>query len=151
MPRNELPLRTVADTNTVVSGLLWYGNPRRVLDAAREGKLQLYTTAALLAEIDEVLQRPKFAQRLSLAGVSSRTLVLGYAALASLIEPAVIAPVITVDPDDDAVLACAVAARAEAIVSGDSHLLDLEKYQGIPILTAAQLLARLKSERIDDT
>ena len=151
MPRSELPLRTVADTNTVVSGLLWHGNPRRVLDAAREGALQLYTTAILLAEIDEVLQRPKFAQRLSLAGVSSHTLVLGYAALASLIEPAVIEPVITVDPDDDAVLACAVAARAAAIVSGDSHLLDLEEYQGIPVLTAAQLLARLKSVRVDDT
>ena len=122
-----------------------------MLDAAREGALQLYTSASLLAEIDEVLQRPKFAQRLSLAGVSLRTLVLGYAALASLIEPAAIAPVITVDPDDDAVLACAVAARAEAIVSGDSYLLDLEKYEGIPILTAAQLLARLKSERSEDT
>ena len=151
MPRSELPLRVVADTNTVISGLLWHGNPRRVPDAAREGRFQLYTSAALLAEVDEVLQRPKFAQRLSLAGVSSRTLVLGYAALALLIEPAAIAPVITEDPDDDAVLACAVAARAEAIVSGDSHLLELENYEGIPILTVAQLLARLKTEPSEDT
>ena len=151
MARSELPLRVVADTNTVISGLLWHGNPRRVLDAAREGALQLYTSASLLAEVDEVLQRRKFAQRLSLAGVSSRTLVLGYAALASLIEPAAIAPVITVDPDDDAVLACAVAASAEAIVSGDSYLLDMEKYEEIPILTAAQLLTRLKPEQSDDT
>ena len=116
-------MRVVADTNTVVSGLLWHGPPRQVLDAARAGTLQLYTTAVLLAELDEVLQRPKFAQRLTLAGVTTRTLVLGYAALARLIEPAVIVPVVEEDPDDDAVLACAVAAQAEAIVSGDSHLL----------------------------
>ena len=70
-------MRVVADTNTVVSGLLWHGNPRRVLEAARAGALQLYTSAALLAEIEEVLQRPKFAQRLSLAGVVSHTLVIG--------------------------------------------------------------------------
>lgn len=137
-------MRVVADTNTVVSGLLWHGNPRRVLEAARDGALQLYTSAALLAELEEVLQRPKFAQRLSLAGVASHTLVLGYAALAWLIDPAVIEPVIIADPDDDAVLACANAARAEAIVSGDNHLLDLKQYEGIPVFTAAQLLAKIE-------
>ena len=137
-------MRVVADTNTVVSGLLWHGNPRQVLEAARAGTLQLYTSAALLAEIEEVLQRPKFAQRLSLAGVASHTLVMGYAALAWLIEPRVIKPVVIADPDDDIVLACAVAARAEAIVSGDKHLIDLTEYDGIPILTAAQLLKRIE-------
>ena len=144
-------MRAVADTNTLVSGLLWHGNPRRVLDAARAGTLQMYTTAALLAELEEVLQRPKFAQRLSLAGVTSHTLVLGYAALARLVEPAEIAPAIIADPDDDAVLACAVAARAEIIVSGDSHLLDLKEYEGISIVTAAQLLTRITPEQNDGT
>lgn len=144
-------MRVVADTNTLVSGLLWHGNPRRVLDAARAGTLQMSTTAALLAELEEVLQRPKFAQRLSLAGVASHTLVLGYAALARLVEPAEIAPVIIADPDDDAVLACAVAARAEIIVSGDGHLLDLKEYEGISIVTAAQLLTRIMPEQNDDT
>jgi putative PIN family toxin of toxin-antitoxin system len=115
-----------------------------VLEAARAGTLQLYTSATLLAEIEEVLQRPKFAQRLSVAGVASHTLVMGYAALAWLIEPRVIKPVVIADPDDDVVLACAVAARAEAIVSGDKHLIDLTEYEGIPILTAAQLLERLE-------
>ena len=143
MPKGEPPVRVVADTNTVVSGLLWHGPPRQVLDAARAGTLQLYTTAVLLAELDEVLQRPKFAQRLTLAGVTTHTLVLGYAALARLIEPAVIVPVVEEDPDDDAVLACAVAAQAEAIVSGDSHLLDLKEYEKIPVVTAAQLVAQI--------
>ena len=137
-------MRVVADTNTVVSGLLWRGNPRQVMEAARSGTLQLYTTPSLLAEIEDVLQRPKFAHRLSLAGVTARNLVMGYPALARLIEPAVIDPVILPDPDDDAVLACAVAAQAEAIVTGDAHLLDLKQYEGIPILTAAQLLTRIE-------
>ena len=100
---------------------------------------------------EEVLQRAKFAQRLSLAGVASHTLVMGYAALAWLIEPAVIEPVIIADPDDDVVLACAIAARAEAIVSGDNHLLNLKQYEGIPIFTAAQLLARIEKAQSGDT
>ena len=138
-------MRVVADTNTVISGLLWQGNPRRVLDAARTGVLQLFTSPSLLAELDEVLQRQKFAQRLSIAGVTSRALVVGYATLASVIQPATIDPVIAEDPDDDAVLACAVQANAEAIVSGDGHLLTLKVYRGIPILTAAQFLSKLES------
>jgi putative PIN family toxin of toxin-antitoxin system len=116
-----------------------------VLDVARSGTLQLYTTAALLAELEEVLQRPKFAQRLLLADAIPQTLVLGYAALALLTIPATIAPVVEADPDDDAVLACAVAARAENIVLGDSALLALGSYEGISIVTAAQLMARIAS------
>jgi predicted nucleic acid-binding protein len=56
-----------------------------------------------------------------------------------------VAPVIAVDPDDDAVLACALTARAEVVVSGESHLLGLKEYEQIPIVTAAHLLARLTS------
>jgi putative PIN family toxin of toxin-antitoxin system len=136
-------MRVVADTNTIVSGLLWQGVPRRILDAARGERISLFTSAILLAELEEVLNREKFAQRLALAGVTTRELVLGYAALATRVESARIAPVILEDPEDDAVLACAIAARGEAIVSGDAHLLTLKKYEGIPILTAKELLAQI--------
>ena len=136
-------MRVVADTNIIVSGLLWRGNPRRILDAARTGDIQLFTTAVLLAELEDVLCREKFAERLAAAGVVPRDLVLGYAALASVIEPAEIGPIILADPDDDAVIACAVAAYSEVIVSGDSHLLDLKQYQDIRIVTAAELLTEI--------
>jgi putative PIN family toxin of toxin-antitoxin system len=107
------------------------------------GTLTLSTSASLLAELADVLHRPKFAQRLARANVTPPTLVFGYAALARLVVPAPIGPVVEADPDDDAVLACAVAARAEVIVSGDSALLALESYEGILIITAAQLMARI--------
>jgi putative PIN family toxin of toxin-antitoxin system len=136
-------MRVVADTNIVVSGLLWRGNPRRILDAARAGDIQLFTTPVLLTELEDVLSREKFAARLASASVAPHDLVLGYAALASVIEPAEIEPVILADPDDDAVLACAVAAPGDVIVSGDSHLLDLKKYLDIRIVTAAELLAEI--------
>ena len=92
-----------------------------------------------------MLQRPKLAQRLTLAEVTPQTLVVGYAALARLIVPATIGVVVAADPDADAVLACAMAARAEVIVSGDSALPNLVLYEGIPIITAAQLVARIAS------
>jgi putative PIN family toxin of toxin-antitoxin system len=136
-------MRVVADTNIVVSGLLWRSNPRRVLDAAREGAIDLYTSVILLAELEDVLSRDKFAKLLTSVGVTPHDLVLGYAALSSVVVPPTIEPVILAAPDDDAVLACAVAAQGEVIVSGDRHLLDLKKYAGIRILTAATLVAEI--------
>jgi putative PIN family toxin of toxin-antitoxin system len=116
-----------------VSGLLWHGPPRAILDAARASKIHLFTSAALLAGLSEVFPRPKFARRLERVGVAPDDLVLGYAALAPLVQPAVIAPVILDDPDDDEVLACAVSVQADVIVSGDRDLLSLQKYQHISI------------------
>jgi putative PIN family toxin of toxin-antitoxin system len=113
------------------------------LDKARALELEMFTSVVLLAELEDVLRRRKLARRLALAGVEPRDLVLGYAALATVVQSDALAPVVTADPDDDAVLACAVAARADAIVTGDSHLLDLGQYQGIPILTSVELLSKL--------
>ncbi len=136
-------MRVVADTNIIVSGLLWRGNPRRILEVARAGDIELFTTALLLAELEDVLNREKFAERLAFAGVVSHDLVLGYAALASVVEPAQIEPVILADSDDDAVIACAVAAHCDVIVTGDSHLLDLKQYRDIRIVRADELLAEI--------
>jgi uncharacterized protein len=136
-------VRVAPDTNVVVSGLLWRGRPRHILAAARAGRLTLFTTPELLDELQDVLSRPKLARRMAGVGVAASTLLVSFAALAVLVKPASIPPVVLDDPDDDAVLACAIAARAQAIVSGDAHLLQLGLYQGIPIWTPAQLLAVL--------
>src|SRR5262249_44400901 len=105
--------------------------------------LTLFTTGELLAELQEVLARPKFAERLKRVGVCANELVVAYAALATVVQPATIDPVIADDPDDDAVLACAVAAQADRIVSGDPHVLQPKEYRGIRSPTAPQLLAEL--------
>src|SRR5256885_11481563 len=98
--------------------------PRQLLDAARNGTIDLLTSAVLLTELEDVLNRKKFARRLESAGVSSHELVLGYAALASVIQPVDIEPVVLADPEDDAVLPCAIAAQPEITVSADTHWLS---------------------------
>jgi putative PIN family toxin of toxin-antitoxin system len=136
-------MRVVADTNVVVSGLRWHGPSRSVLEATRSGTIKLFTSAVFLCELEDVLSREKFAARIAGVGLTPRELTMGYAALASLTKPVPIQPVIPDDPDDDFVLACALAANAEIIVSGDSHLRKLGKYKGINILSAVELLSRI--------
>jgi putative PIN family toxin of toxin-antitoxin system len=129
-------MRVVIDTNTAVSGLLWHGSPRQVLDLARSGKIELFSSVILLAELKEVLLREKFLRRFIAIRKTPNDLVWRYANLVTIIQVTQLAPVILDDPDDDAVLACAIAAQAEIIVSGDKHLLNLEKYQNINIVSA---------------
>jgi putative PIN family toxin of toxin-antitoxin system len=136
-------MKIVPDTNTVVSGLLWQGAPHDILGLARAGKITLYTSPSLLAELRDVLNRPKFAARLKKAGTTPRKLSLEFASLAKLTHPEPIEPVILADPDDDAVLACAISADAQIITTGDSHLLELKTYRGISILTARTFLDSL--------
>jgi putative PIN family toxin of toxin-antitoxin system len=136
-------VRVVLDTNAAVSGLLWHGNPGKLIDAAQAGSLILCASAPLLAELHGVLGREKFAKHLQARGLTATQIFEGYAALTTVVVPAIIPPVIINDPDDDAVLACAVAARVDLVVSGDPHLVKLFQYEGIPIIAPAEAVERL--------
>lgn len=134
-------MRIVADTNTVLSGLLWQGPPRQIIDHARAGTITLHTSLVLLAELAEVIGRGKFAQRIQSAQLSAAGLVADYRSLAVLVEPAPLSAPVSRDPDDDHVLACALAASANLIVSGDHDLLVLHPFRGISILSAREALS----------
>jgi uncharacterized protein len=75
--------------------------------------------------------------------VTARDLVEGYSALATVIEAKSIEPIVHQDPDDDAVLACALESESEVVVSGDEHLLDMKQYREITILTVTEFLGRM--------
>jgi putative PIN family toxin of toxin-antitoxin system len=139
-------VRAVADTNTVVSAFLWGGAPAEVLTAAREQRLTLFTSAALIAELEDVLSREKFAARILQVGSSPADLIAGYRALAQLVRTAEIAPV-SRDPDDDQVLACALAADAGLIVTRDQDLRTLDPFRTIRILPAREALALIAQPR----
>lgn len=136
-------MRVVLDTNVVASALLWGGTPERLIEAAGDGLLELVTTEALIAELAGILGRTKFAAKLRQKNLSVADIVARYREIAETVEAAPIEEARLRDPDDAAVLACALAARAEAIISGDDDLHALGAYQGIPILTPAACLQRI--------
>ena len=135
-------MRLVLDTNTVVSGLLWGKAPSLLLEAALGGQIELFTSKVLLLELEDILPRSKFAKRIAASGLTIEQLGVRFALLAQLVRPANISPIST-DPDDDHVLACALAARADLVVSGDADLLNLKTYLHIPIVGAAEALKRI--------
>lgn len=138
-------MRVVLDTNKLVSAILSpLGAPRRLLDDARAQVFELCSSPVLMAELLDVVSREKFARRLAAAGLAPLGIVSEIRRLATMATPADVPRVVANDADDDHVLACAVAAQADLLVSGDKHLLGLGgHYQGIAIVTPAQAMQRI--------
>ena len=137
-------MRAVIDNNLFVSGLLWGDRPGRVLAAVAEGHVQLFLSEELLTELRDVLHRRKFAARLALTLLTPETALAKAQATAQLVPASpILAPPTLRDPDDLAVLACAVSAAVDVIITGDKDLLTLKSFQGISIIDAAEALKRL--------
>lgn len=131
-------MRLILDTNVVLSALLWGGTPYRLLQLAVEGEAQLFTSPVLAAELREILARPHLAAKLLEKGTTADAVTALYLEFARALSPLTVPRVVPDDADDDHVVACAVAAKADIIVSGDKHLLKLHEYQGIRIVTVVQ-------------
>ena len=133
----------VLDTNVVVSGLMWDGPPRRLLDLAVGNDVALFSSTVLLDELANVLRRRKFNARLASRGLTAEFLIRRYRRITTLVHPARVDRVVPGDADDDHVVAAALGAGAEAIATGDRHLLALDPYRGIRILAPAAVLELL--------
>ena len=141
----QWPQRLVLDTNIVVAGLLWNGPPRRLIELAIEGEvIELFSSPMLLDELTHTLGKSKFTARIESFGTSRAALVAQFTALVSLVAPVSVPRVVADDADDDHVIAAAVAARADLIITGDrKHLLPIGTHQGIAIVTAREMLDTL--------
>lgn len=138
-------MRTIIDTNVLLAGLLWHGKPHALIEYVRNGTLTLISSPALLAELAEVLERAKFDAILIRSNTSRERSLDEVRALAEIITPAPLPKPVCRDPDDDAVLALALAAQVDFIVSGDSDLLDLQAFESIPIVTPAAAMRRIEA------
>jgi len=123
--------------------MLWKGPPGRILSLARSGRISLYASRALLEELGEVLLRPKFSAFVNRTGRTAEALVRDYRQLTLRAKSSQLTKRVSRDADDDAVLACALAVKAELIVTGDDDLLSLRTFRGIEITQPRGLLGRL--------
>jgi putative PIN family toxin of toxin-antitoxin system len=130
-------MRVVIDTNVLVSATWWLGNARELLWRGLAGDLEIILSDEILVEYQTVMRRKKFnfidrdwIKRFTRV-VVSQFLVLDVKQQVRLVSD---------DPSDDKVLACAKAARADLIVSGDAHLLALGRWAGIRVVSPREAI-----------
>lgn len=101
-----------------------------------------YTSSTLLQELKKVLCYPKF--RLTIKDIAS---ALGYYQIVlKVVEPKFKVNIVHDDPSDNRVLECALAVKADVIVSGDKHLLALGEFRNIRIITSAKFLKLMRQK-----
>lgn len=138
-------MRVVLDTNQFISALIRKdGHPAQIVQAWRQGEVELVVSPTLLEEVLKVLHRPHIKNKYYLTDEEIEEYVLLLRRYALITPGKVTTKVVVDDPDDDMIIACAVEAKADYIVSGDLHLLDLKEYQGILIIRASDFLQILK-------
>jgi putative PIN family toxin of toxin-antitoxin system len=133
-------IRIVLDTNVLISALFFGGNPQTVLEKAIMGQIGLVLSSEILNEFEEVLCGKKYAYPPEFA----RNIVRELEAISELVFPTRKIAAVKADPHDNLILECAVKAGADYLVSGDNHLLELKRFEGIPILSPAQFLEAVK-------
>lgn len=138
-------MRAVIDTNVLLAGLLWHGPPHALLEQVRAGTVSLVSSPVLLAELADVIGRAKFDAILTRTNTSRERSLAEVRRLAEVIDPPALPQPVCRDPDDDQVLALAIAAKVELIVSGDNDLLLLGSFEGIPIIAPAQAVSVIEA------
>jgi putative PIN family toxin of toxin-antitoxin system len=136
----------VIDTNLFVSSLInRQGAPARLIDAWRNRSYLLVVSEAIISEIRRVISSPGIQGKYSILDqdIEALLVLLNQEALVVAGQADVAGAVPPDDPQDEIFLACALDGKADLIISGDKHLLNLQEYQNIPILTAGQFLVKL--------
>lgn len=131
-------LRVVIDTNVLISSVFG-GNPRKVIDLWKNGKLLLIVSDEIVDEYLEVLKRFEFSNDIYVEFID----LLSNIDTTQRISPLKRFKVIKEDPDDDKFLECAVEGGISYIISGDKHLMKLVEFQGVEILSPAKFLKEL--------
>ena len=135
--------RLLIDSNVWIAALISPGGTaRQLVDAVLDHDIDVLMSESTFTELRSRLDRPKF-DRYS-EPESWNSFLTALVELALWHEDAGTATGISRDADDDKFLALAVTGQADAIISGDRDLLELVSHEGIPFLTPAQFLQRLR-------
>ena len=132
-----MPQVVIFDTNVLFSAIGWKGRPFECLELARAGDIDGITCPELLDELVEKLQL-----KLSFTSEQANDAIVDLLTFLRVVLISGRLKIVAADPDDDKVLECAINANATHVVTGDRrHLLPLQMFRGVRIVTAAEFLS----------
>ena len=141
-------LRAVLDANVLTSALIRpQGPPGQIVSLLLEQQgFELIVSEAILAEFRHCLAYPRVRKYLTATDEDLDLWVTALGLVADVVKGERLLNIVADDPDDNKYLVAAVEGRADYLVSGDNHLLDIREYEGIRIITPRKFLTILKRE-----
>jgi putative PIN family toxin of toxin-antitoxin system len=137
-------MRVVLDANIYISALIsTLGNPRIITKRWEQRDFEVLITEDIINEVARVIRYPHITKRHNKGEKKIRSYLKLLSTQATLVEVNETLDIIKYDETDNRYLECAVAGKADYIVSGDNHLLSIGEYKGIIILSPAAFVALL--------
>ncbi len=136
-------IRVVFDANIYISALVFGGPPRSAIEIVRRRECQGFVSPPIVDEVREVLIR-----KFRWPSVDGEERVAAIFSFFQSVSPQQVIRGVISDDSDHRILECAMAAKADIIVSGDHHLLDLKRYEEIEILTCRDFLDRMAAPAV---
>jgi len=135
--------KIVLDTNTWISALIWGGKPATIIKAAEQGTINIFITEPLIEEINQVLKYPKI-KKIYHPQTTHQQLIEQILKNTKFVETTTAKlEVIKEHPADNKIIECAVSAKADYIISGDKHILNIITYKKTQILTANDFIEKI--------
>jgi uncharacterized protein len=132
--------RVTLDSNVYLSGFVFGGKPKRVLEMAIDGEIEVAVSDPIIQEVRRhLLGKFGWSEPRAAEAVESIT------EFAKHVTPTEAIDTLPTDPDDNRVLECAVSAGSQTIVTGDDDLLRLVAFRGIEIVRVADFLTRFSA------
>lgn len=132
--------KVVLDTNVIVSGTFWAGSSSKIFEIIDKKMLILILSEEILKEYERVIKSEEIMEKVENHNLIISKIVQRVIANSEVIEPKEKYEIIKDDPDDNKFIDCAVAGKADFIISQDKHLLTLKEFKGIKIVTPKEFL-----------
>ncbi len=139
-------LKVVLDTNVWVSALLWGGKPAEIIKAAEQSKIYIVISEEIVNEISQVLNYSKLKQIYQIEGLNHEQLIEAVLKIVHFVKITKHVNIVLEHPADNKFIECALEAKANYIVSGDKHLLKVDSYKKIPIISVNNFLQILETK-----
>lgn len=133
-------MKIVVDTNVLISATFWNGDCNRIIEKAERKELELVISKDILDEFSSVLDYKEIQDKIKNKNLEMKRTIEKIASISTIVEPQEKYQVIKDDPDDDKFLDCAVAGKAEFIVSQNKHLLKLKEFKNVKIVNPKEFL-----------
>lgn len=137
-------MKITVDTNVLISATFWYGDSFRILERVENKEIELVLSSEILKEYEEVLGYDEIQEKVEGRNLTMKQTVQKIQTMATLVLPSEKVNIIKDDPDDNAVLECALEGKVKYIITSDKHLLKLQEFKGMKILTPVEFRVIMK-------